>query len=306
MDTHALRLFLDIYRLGSYAAVARLHRMDPSRVSRAASSLEAALGVRLFQRSTRRVEPTAAAQRLAERLEPLLIELDAALTEASDSAGQVRGSLRITASVAFGVRVLSPMLSALKTKHPGLLPDLLLSDAVQDLLAERIDLAFRMGPSPDSTHQGLRLAPTRYRVLASPAWIQKHGPVRAPAQLAELQVVTFSLPGYRDRWRFRQAAGAMFEVPIRPGLLASNALVLLQSALDGLGPALLADWMTAQERASGQLVDLFPDHQATATDFDTGIWLLYPTRRHLPRRIRCFIDFARQWFAEPGRERARS
>jgi DNA-binding transcriptional LysR family regulator len=297
MDTALLRTFIDVVHLGSFAEVARRHNVDPSQVSRAVATLEEQLGARLFQRSTRRLEPTEAALRFFEHVEPLVRELDAAMAEAGDSTSEVRGTLRVTASVAFGARALVPMLAALRNKHPQLLLDLVLTDAVLDVLAERIDIAFRLGPKLDTGLLGMRLMSTRYRVVASPAWIKRHGLPSSPEALSALPVATFPLAGFRDHWRFRDASGAETTVAVSPGLLISNGLGLLQAAADGLGPTLLADWLTADDRASGRLVDLFPQHEATATDFDTAVWLLYASRQYLPLKVRAFIDFSKAWFA---------
>lgn len=301
MDIALLRTFVDVVHLGSFAEVARRHNVDPSQVSRAVATLEEQLGARLFQRSTRRLEPTEAALRFLERVEPLVGELDAAMAEAGDSTSEVRGTLRVTASVAFGVRGLVPMLPALREKHPGLVLDLALTDTVLDVLAERIDIAIRLGPKLDTGLLGTRLMATRYRVVASPAWMKRHGPPAAPVALSAVPVATFPLPGFRDHWRFRDAAGVIESVAVHPGLMVSNGLGLLQAAVDGLGPTLLADWLTADDRAEGRLVDLFPGHEATATDFDTAVWLLYASRQYLPLKVRAFIDFAKAWFAERER-----
>jgi DNA-binding transcriptional LysR family regulator len=297
MDTTLLRTFIAAVQLGSFAAVARRQNADPSQVSRAIATLEEQVGVRLFQRNTRRLEPTDAALRFLERIEPLVRELDEALAEAADSASEVGGNLRITASVAFGVRGLGPLLPALRERHPRLVLDLVLTDAVVDLLAERIDVAVRLGPKLDTGLLGTRLMATRYRVVASPTWIRRHGAPARPQDLAALPVLAFPLPGFRDRWRFRDAAGRIEEVVVQPGLLVSNGLGLLEAAVAGLGPTLLADWLTADDRAAGRLVDLFPGADATATDFDTAVWLLYASRRYLPLKVRVFIDFAKDWFA---------
>ena len=297
MDTALLRTFVDVVHLGSFAEVARRHNVDPSQVSRAVATLEEQVGARLFQRSTRRLEPTEAALRFLERVEPMVQELDAAIAEAGDSTSELRGTLRITASAAFGVRGLGPMLAPFREQHPKIVLDLVLSDQVLDLLVERIDIAVRLGPKLDTGLLGTRLMATRYRVLASPAWIAKHGRPAQPAALSGIGVLAFPLAGFRERWRFRDASGTVEEVRVQPNLLASNGLSLLQAAVDGLGPTLLTDWLSRDERAAGTLVDLFPDHHATATDFDTGVWLLYASRQYLPLKVRAFIDFAKAWFA---------
>jgi DNA-binding transcriptional LysR family regulator len=174
-------------------------------VTRAVAALEAALGAHLLQRTTRKVALTDAGAACLERVQPLLDELDGAADELRARTRGVRGTVRVTASVAYGQAVLVPLLPALHAQHPGLEVDLMLSDAaVVDVVTQRIDVALR------------------------------------------------------------------------------------------LGPALLADWRVDRDLDAGRLVDLFPKHEATATHFDSAVWLLYASREHLPRRVRAFVDFVRQ------------
>jgi len=120
--------------------------------------------------------------------------------------------------------------------------------------------------------------------------------VATPRDLAARSCLLFPFPGYRTRWIFRDATGRRREVPVQGRIVISNALALHRCARDGLGPALLADWLVDDDLASGNLVDLFPEFRVTATDFETAVWLLYPSRAYLPLKTRAFIDFLRQSF----------
>jgi DNA-binding transcriptional LysR family regulator len=111
--------------------------------------------------------------------------------------------------------------------------------------------------------------------------------------LAAIACLLFALPEFRSRWLFRRG-GVVEEVGVAGDLVTSSALMLRQAALDGLGPALLADWLVDPDIAAGRLIDPFPDHEVTATTFDTAAWLLYPSRQHLPRKVRAMIDFLRE------------
>jgi DNA-binding transcriptional LysR family regulator len=290
MDTQHLKTFVEVVRQGSFAGAARQLDLAPSAVTRAVAALETQLGARLLQRTTRKVALTEAGEQFVQRLRPLLDELEHAADEVRSSAAQMRGTVRLTASVAFGQQALMPLLPALHERHPGLELELLFSDDVVDLRAQRVDLALRLGPAVDPSLVGLRLRSVRYRVVASPAWIQANGKPRVPADLADCQCLRFALPGFRTDWLFRQA-GAVETVGVRGWLVASNALALRRGALDGLGPTLLGDWLIDPDLRAGALVDLFPKHEATATNFDSAVWLLYPAREHLPRRVRTVVDF---------------
>lgn len=291
MDLHQLRTFVAVVQQGSFAGAARQLAVDPSAITRAVAALEASLEVRLLQRTTRRLSLTDAGTAFLERVQPLVAELDRAADDARSAGSEVRGSVRVTASVAFGQTVLVPLLPALHQAHPRLQVELVLTDAVIDLVAERIDVALRLGPAVDSSLVGSRLMPVRHRVVASPAYLKKHGRPRTPQDLARCDCLRFPFPGYRTQWLFRDREGDVQTVPVAGWLVMSTALALHRAALDGLGPALLAGWLVDPDIAAGRLVDLFPAHEATATGFDGAAWVLHHSREHVPRRVRVFIDF---------------
>lgn len=298
MDIETLRIFVRVARRGSFAVVARDCGTDPSSISRAISALEDELQVRLLQRSTRRMTLTEAGAKYLARVEPLLEELDQAKDDALQTSANPIGTIRVTASVAFGQRCIAPLLPRLRTAFPDLGIDLVLTDANLDLVSEGIDLAVRLGPSPDSSLIGFKLIDTRYRLCASPAYLansQNEGRrLQTPADLAAHRCLLLDLPDYRSRWLFRDSDGAVDEVAVDGDVLISSPLVLLTCAVNGMGPTLLADWMIKDELASGALVELLPEYAVTATDFETAAWLLYPSRTYLPRKVRVMIDFLRQ------------
>lgn len=296
MDLDQLRTFVAVVRQGSFAGAARSLNLDPSKVTRAVAALETELGVRLLQRTTRQISLTEGGERYLAQVEPLLKELDLAGEELQAASVQLRGLVRITASVAFGQTVLVPLLPEIHQKHPGLELDLLLTDTVVDLVNQRVDIALRLGPAANSSLIGQRLRDVRFRVVASPAYLKQRGQPREPADLAHCRCLRFPLPGYRALWRFRnEPDGEVENVAIQGWLVASSALALRQAALDGLGPALLADWLIDADVRAGRLVDLFPDLEATATDFDSAVWLLYAAREgQLPKRVQAVLGLLRE------------
>ncbi len=304
MELTSLQIFAEVMRRGSFAAVARDRDVSPSAISRSIAGLEAELGLRLFQRTTRRLAPTEAGALYFARIEPLVGELEQARQAAADVREAPAGTLRVTASVAFGQTCLVPLLPELHRRYPELALELLLTDSNLDLVAERIDVALRLGPRMDSSLIGLRLFDTRYRVCASPQYLAREGEITRPEALRDRPCLAFALPGYRSRWTFRDPAGRRTEVPIQGRFVISSALAQRDCALEGLGPALLADWLIDDDIAAGNLVDLFPQHRVTATDFETAAWLLYPSRAYLPLKVRAFIDFLKTEL-RPGRLSAR-
>ncbi len=298
MEVKSLRVYADVMRRRSFAAVAREHELDPSSISRMVRALEDELGVRLFQRTTRRLAPTEAGAAYFERIAPLLEQLDEARSAAAEHGRGPSGLLRITASVSFGQLCLVPLLPAFSAAFPGLRLDLLLTDAQVDLVTEQIDLAIRLGPRlQDSSFVARELLKVRYRICASPGYLEQHGRPRQPADLARHSCLAFRLPGFRSRWILRQAGRKQHEVEIEARHLASSALALRDCARAGMGLAMLPHWIADADVAGDRLLDVFPRYQATATDFNTAAWLLYPSRAHLPLKVRSLIDYLQREFA---------
>ena len=295
MEIEQLETFAAVYRAGGFAPVARERNIAPSSISRAIAALEDALEVRLFQRSTRKLEPTDAGEAFYRRVLPLIEEFAAAQAEARDRAKGPAGRLRVTASVSYGQLCIVPRLAAFRVRYPDIQLDLLLSDAALDILAERIDLAVRHGPLADSSLVASRLMPVRYRVVASPAYLAAAAPIRTPADIAEHPCIAFSFGDYRSRWRFRRPSDAQpEEVAVTPALTLSNAAAIRLCARQGLGLALMADWTVRDDLAGGALVEVLPEYEAAGASFDSAIWLVFPSRRFLPAKTRAFADFLRE------------
>jgi DNA-binding transcriptional LysR family regulator len=297
MDLGDLKLFLDVAHRGSFAAAAKQRDLDPSSVSRAIAALEERLGVRLFQRTTRTLTLTEAGALYRARIEPLLEEMGNAAEAARSTQAGLSGTLRLTASVALGAMRITPLLPEFRAAHPDLAIECLFNDANLDLVAERVDLAIRLGPGITGDLIASRLAATRYRVVASPDWAARHPQVRVPHDLADTDCLRLDLSGFRSRWLFRQGDAGPFEVPVGGKLSLSTPLAILDLVRRGLGPALLVDWQIGEDLANGRLVDLFPSYAATATSFDTGIWAVYPSRAFLPLKVRTMLDFLRERLA---------
>jgi DNA-binding transcriptional LysR family regulator len=304
MDTEQLKTFVEVVRLGSFAAVAREFATDPSAVTRSIAALEKSLGVRLLERTTRRLALTKAGAAYHESVRGLLKDLQRATDEARDLAGQPEGVVRVTASVSYGYSVLVPMLTALGKAYPKLEIDLRLTDSIVDLVAERVDVALRLRQAADSSLVGVRLARIRYHVCASPAYLKQHETPLTPAELAGHDCLRCPVPGYSAQWRFRDTFGGIDGIDIHGRLTMSNSLALQRAAQQGLGPALLPDWLVSADLTAGRLIDLFPSYEATPTDFDNAIWLLHTSRSYIPHRVRAFLDFVKGRYAEKSRTKA--
>jgi DNA-binding transcriptional LysR family regulator len=290
MDISVLQMFVEVVRQRNFAAVARDRNIDPSSVSRAIASLELELGIRLFQRTTRQLSLTEAGMAYFERVEPLVEEMERAIAVAKDISGQPKGTLRVTASVSFGIKCIVPLLPQFTAMYPELTVDLLLTDTVVDLFTERIDVAVRLGKLMDSTLIAQRLVQTRYTVCASPKYLQQWGKPLTPSDVEQHNCVLFPLTGFRTKWIFRDGGGNIKEIFVRGRTIISNAIALQQCAVSGMGLTLLPHWLIDEDIRAGILVNLFPDYEVTGTDFNTAAWLVYPSRTYVPLKVRVFAD----------------
>lgn len=290
-----MKTFIDVMRRGSFAAVAKDRNQAPSSISRAIASLEDQLSLRLFQRTTRRMCPTEAGERYFELIEPLVMEMERAKQTAIDMASRPMGTLRLTTSVSFGQKCIIPLMPEFAKTHPDLTLDLHLTDTVVDLLAERIDLALRLGPLRDSSLVAHRLMGVRYIVCASSQYLSQHGCPAHPQELQHHNCLRFSLAGFRSRWFFRSKAdrAETLEVPIHGKGIFSTAIALEKCALAGMGIALLPDWLVSHEIRQGNLIDLFPQFDASAADFNTAVWMVYSSRTFVPQKVKAFTEFLR-------------
>ncbi len=290
MDTDALTVFLEVADVGSFAAVAKRRHVDPSVISRSISGLEAQLGARLFQRTTRRMTITAEGRQFYLRVKPLLEELEDAREHLASGTDALEGDLRVTASVSFGAHWLVPRLRGFLQQHPSLDLDLQLSDAVLDLIEERVDLAIRLGKPAESSLVARKLMSVRYRVVAERGFADELE-VAHPEDLAGPACIAMSLPGLRDQLNARTSTGETIHVPLRPRVLMNSAATVRTAMLEGLGFAVLPDWLIDGDLETNRCVDLLPDYEVAGTSFDSGVWLVYPVRRFLPARVRGFIEY---------------
>jgi DNA-binding transcriptional LysR family regulator len=294
MELSVLQTFVEVVKQGSFAAVARERNVDPSSVSRAVAGLEEELGIRLLQRTTRQLSPTEAGMMYFQRIQPLVEEMQQAIDVATDVSGQPKGTLRITASVSFGLKCIVPLLPDFRSMYPDLTVDLVLTDANVDLFTERIDLAIRLGLLADSTLIAQQLMQTRYFICASPQYLKQWGHPKTPSDIEKHNCLLFPLAGFRSKWRFRNRDREESEVFVQGHTIISNAIALQNCAIAGMGLALLPNWLIGDDLRDGALVNVFPSYDVTATEFSTAAWLVYPSRTYVPFKVRVFIDFLKQ------------
>lgn len=272
---------------GGFAAAAREQGVAPSTLAKAVARLEAALGVKLFHRTTRLVTLTPDGERLFQRCQRVLAEVEDLQAEASGTRAAPAGTLRIELPVFYGKRFVLPLLNDLVRRHPALRLDIRLTDTKVDLVRDGIDLAVRIGRMDDSTLVARRVDQQALVLCASPEYLSAHGTPRRIEELAAHRAVVFRLPtSGRDRpWQFRQR-GAAVDLSPEPQVRVNETEGLLVAVRMGLGLCQLPDLLVQDELARGQLVELLPSCRPEAMP----IQLVYPSGRLLPSRVRVALD----------------
>ncbi|PWN55521.1 LysR family transcriptional regulator [Abyssibacter profundi] len=299
MDQKALETFVAVAQAKSFSVVARARNVAPSSISRAIHALEGELGVRLLQRSTRRLALTEAGQRYLAQIEGVLDALAQANADARDAAETPRGHLRLTASSAFTESCIVPVLTEFRNRYPQITVEILATEERIDLIENNLDLAIRLGPQADSGLIARRLARVHYHVVASPQWLEQHGRPRQPDDLSSVDCCRYTFGGFRDHWHYESESGQALQVNVAGQFLCSNPLALKRAALESNGPALLARWLVHRELDNGSLVSLFPETKFWVSDRDPAVWLLMPSRKYLPSKLRCFVEFLSRKVGQP-------
>jgi DNA-binding transcriptional LysR family regulator len=288
--------FVAVSTKGSLTAAALAEGVAPAVIGRRIDALEERLGVKLLLRTTRRITLTHEGSAFLEDCQRLLADLGNA--EASVSAGGVKasGHLRITAPAGFGRRHVAPLVPGFLAQHPEVSLSLNLSDRVVDIVNEGFDCAIRVGDLPDSSLVSVRLADNRRLCVASPDYLARAGAPATPADLTRHQCLTLSSDASQTRgWAF-VVDGEVTH--LRPGgrLDCSDGQVLHRWCVQGLGIAWRSTWEVEADIAAGRLVPLLEDFAAPPN----GIYAVFAQRRHLPLRVRLWIDFVKHSFGDPG------
>ncbi|MGV0985799.1 MAG: LysR family transcriptional regulator [Limnohabitans sp.] len=293
----AFDTFVSVATKGSLTAAARGEGVAPAIIGRRLDALEEHLGVKLLVRTTRRITLTHEGSAFLEDCQRLLS--DVANAEASVSAGGVKasGHLRITAPAGFGRRHVAPLVPKFRELHPDVTISLNLSDRVVDLAGEGFDCAVRVGDLPDSSLVSVRMADNRRLCVATPAYLARRGTPEQPSDLLQHDCLTLSSDASQTRgWAFRTEGSSNEVIHLRPGgpLDCSDGQVLHDWCLAGYGIAWRSTWEVEAEIQAGQLVAVLEDYAAPPN----GIFVVFPQRKHLPLRVRLWIDHLKQHYGQ--------
>lgn len=282
-----MEVFVRVVEQGGFSAAARACRMTPSAVSKLVARLEARLGVRMVNRSTRRFQLTPEGAVFYERSVAVLADLDEAEREASSGA-QPSGRLRVNANVPVGTHLLLPIVPAFLACHPQVSLDIALTDRVVDLLEDRTDVALRSGPLKSSRLVARKLGQTRLMVVASPAYLARVGTPRTPADLENHNCLAFSYARAVNGWPFTKR-GRRTEVMPQGNTQISDGEALRAVAVAGLGVARLAAFQVRADLDAGRLVPVLEDYDPGETEDIHAVYV--GQGAHLPARVRAFLDF---------------
>ena len=288
-----MQTFAAVVDAGSFVKAAEALGLSKAAMSRHVGELETRLGVRLLQRTTRRLSLTEEGQVFYARSKELLAGVDEAEAEITSRSGAASGLLRINAPFTFGILHLAPLWGVFRSQYPQVALDVTLADRVVDLVDEGYDVAIRIATLPSSTLISKRLASTRMVLCASPSYLAAHGAPQHPAELAAHAVISYSYLATRDEWHFVGPQGPV-SVKTQPCIRTNNGDTCRAAALAHQGIILQPDFLVGRDLASGALLELMP----TFRTLELGIYAVYPTRKHVPPKVRALIDFLAAHFAQ--------
>jgi DNA-binding transcriptional LysR family regulator len=294
----ALHSFLAVASSSSFSQVAKAQAVAVSSVTRRIDWLEAEIGTRLFHRSSRRVMLTDAGEQFLPRARNILAELAQAKDALASLNADPRGTMTITAPTIFGRRHLAQAVAGFLARYPMIEVDLHVSDALVDLAEQRVDVAIRIGVLPDSDLVATRLATLRPLVVASPAYLARHGCPARPEDLVHHECITAAAPtAGSPAWRFAGVnRGAA--LPVRGKLRIDDKDCTLQAVLAGIGIAYLASWIVSEDIVAGRLVSLFPDAKPADPQSLPAIHALRMPGRSSEAKARLFIAHLREAIGE--------
>jgi DNA-binding transcriptional LysR family regulator len=291
----ALEMFVRVVDTGSFSAVARNQDIGQPAVSKAVVQLEEWLGVSLLMRSTRSLVPTEAGRIFYERAKRTIEEANEAVLAARGSACGLSGKLRVSTSVCFGRLHVLPNLASFLAEHPDLDMDFVLDDRHLDLVNEGIDVSLRMGAMPDSNMTARRIAEGRRIVVATPAYLQRHGTPKSPGDLVSHQAVIYTPGGGGEpwtSWTFRKAT-AEVSVALRGRLKVTAGEGIREAVIRDLGLAVASEWNFSPELQSGKVVEILQDWALPLTNLSA----VYPAGRLASTKARAFVAFVEQYMS---------
>lgn len=289
-----MQVFCMVVDKGSFIGAAQPLDMSKAAISRYVSGLEERLGARLLHRTTRRLSLTDEGRQFYHQAKEVLAMMDAAEEAVSSAAPEPTGLLRVNAPVSFGVLHLGPIWADFMKAYPKVELDISLNDRLVDLVDEGFDAAIRIARMENSSLVGRRLASTRMCLCASPGYLSSHAPLHDLADLAEHDVVAYTNFASGNDWTFEGPTGPE-TVRTRSIVRCNNGDTCRSITLAGGGISLQPSFMVAQDLRAGLLQEVLPEYRS----IELGVYVVYPSRKHLPPKVRALVNFLAERFAQP-------
>jgi DNA-binding transcriptional LysR family regulator len=281
-----MKTFAAVVDGGSFVQAADALEMSKPAVSRHVAELEQRLGVRLLQRTTRKLSLTEEGRLFYGRCKTVLADVEVAEEEITSQSIAVKGLIKVNVPVSFGLLELAPLWPDFMSKYPDVQLDITLADRMVDLVEEGYDIAVRIARLPNSSLISRRLASTRPVLCASPAYLKKHGKPKHPSELADHAVLSYSLLATGDQWSFDGPEGHV-SVTVKPVMRTNSGDTCIAAARKHKGVVLQPSFMVSADLQSGALVELLPSYRS----IEFGIFAVYPTRQYVSPKVRALIDF---------------
>ena len=296
IDLNGLRVFEKVASLRSFSAAARALGAPKSSVSRAIAALEADLGTRLLQRTSRTVELTESGTVLRERCGDILARVGETVDYVSSFSGRPRGALRISAGIGFGINVLSGLLPGFVARYPEVDISLDLSSQPIDLVAKNVDIGIRMGALPSSALFARRLGTMSRYLCAAPSYLARKGTPRRVEDLTGHDAIEFPAEnGRRQTWTFTKPNGQTITTDLTLRIGVNEALTIHRLVVGGAGIGCISGYLCAPDVAAGRLVHLLPEYTLPSVDVSA----VFPSNRELAPAVRAFIDYLKET-SKPG------
>jgi len=296
VDLNGFTVFAKVAELGGFTAAADALGLSKSMVSRQVSALEEQLGVRLLNRTTRRISLTEAGTVVFERAQRIVAEAQEAAEDATCVEGAVRGTLRINAPMSFGITQLGPVMPEFTARYPELTIDLVLNDRRVNLIEEGFDVSLRISAMTDSSLIARQLAPVERYIVGAPSYFEKHGVPKRPADLADHDFLLYTLLARPNQLEMTNAAGETEQVELKGRFFCNNADAMRAMMLEGMGIVFSPDVLCHEHLKSGALVRVLADWTVPPLT----LHVIYPHARLLAAKVRAFVDFTAEKFG-PGR-----
>ena len=302
MDTLTrMRAFIAVVENEGFSAAARKTGRSKALLSKYVRELEDELGVLLINRTTRQIALTGAGEVYLARASAILADLESLNEEAREATGEAKGRIRVSAARTFGDAELGHSLVDFAVAHPDISLDIHLDDNFVDLVEDGFDVAIRMTRLSDSAMIARRLASLDFSLCASPALIARLGRPTHPSELANFPAVIDSNSRMFSNWSFRDpGTREPFPVPVSGQFTANSPVTVRAAVRAGLGFAMIPEFVVRADLAAGRLVTVLDEFMPQ----EAGIYAVFPHRRHLPLRVRLFVDFLAVWFRKCDAERA--